>query len=376
MKRQRMLIGLTMATASAALVGCGSSKTTSSAKAVPVKGGTAVVAMTPQGSPNWFFPEVSASTYTEINSQIQELMYKPLVMFNKHNQPDYQISIASGIHYNAKGTQYTISLSHKYQWSNGHPVTAQDVVYAWDIMKAASNPKAPWLYGGSGSGGVPTAWAKVVASGNSTVVVTLAHSANPQWFIHNGLSQITPIPKSVWDKYPTNMTKELKFIQSVSNSPNNPVYQVVDGPFRFSKMVPNRYWDLVPNPHYGGHKARIAKLEFQYETSASAEFAALKTGQVNVGYLPPSMWSARHQLTQDTLSSSYLFGMNYLVPNFNKKSVSGAFSHLYVRQALEMGINQKAIVNSLYHGFGVPMTGPIPSKPQTAFYDKALAKPL
>jgi peptide/nickel transport system substrate-binding protein len=340
-------------------------------------GGTVVVALAPDSPPNWFVPIVSAAAYTEINAQIEFLMYRPLIYLNSKSQVDYSRSLASKIAVSNNGTTYTITLGHKYKWSNGTPVTAQDVVFTWDIIKDATSPHAPWTYGASGSGGVPTDWKSVVAKGKNTVVVTLTKPVNPDWFIHNGLSQLSPIPESVWNRYPTNPQKELSFIESVANSPTNPVYDVVDGPFKFQSWQADNYWSLVPNPHYGGHKASISKLTFEYETSSAEEFTALKEGDVSVGYLPPSMYADRGALTQDRLTSSYLFGMNYMVPNFSPKAPNGigtVFSNLYVRQAMQMGINQQGIIKTLYHGSGIATDGPIPSKPPTIYIDSALNK--
>ncbi len=355
------------------LAGCGSQGAASNAAAA--SGGTVVVAEAPQAPPNWFFPVFSASAYTEINAQIQFLMYRPLIYLTKRNQVDYAKSLISRIRVNPQDDVYTLTLNHKYKWSNGRPITAQDVVFTWNLIHAASQPHAPWVYGPTGSGGVPQDWKSVTAQGNNTVVVTLTKPVNPQWFIHNGLGQISPVPKSIWDKYPNNITQELNFIHSISNAPTNPHYDVVDGPFKFSSWAPNRYWALVPNSKFGGHKASISKLVFQYESSSSNEFAGLKKGLVNVGYLPPSLWNTRNQLSGDTLSRSYLFGFNYLIINMNAKApgnMGPVFSKLYVRQALQMGINQPGMIASMFHGAGVEEDGPIPPQPRTSLYDTAL----
>lgn len=377
MKRAIAVWGLA-ASGAIALAGCGVSPAGNGTTAATHNGGTIVVALAPDSAPNWFVPVFSSSAYIEINAQIQFLMYRPLVYLNKESQVDYSRSLARNIQVGDNGMTYTITLNPKYKWSNGKPVTARDVVFTWDLIKEASAPNAPWTYGAAGSGGVPKDWKSVTAEGQNTVVVKLNEAVNPQWFIHNGLSQITPIPEAVWNKYPDNPIQELNFIKSVSNSPTNPVYKVVDGPFQFKSWQANNDWELVPNPHYGGHKATISKLIFQYETSAANEFVALKNGTVNVGYLPPSMFKAQNELTSDTVTQSYLFGMNYMVPNLNAQAPDGmgkVFSNLYVRQALEMGIDQKGIISTLYHGAGVPTDGPIPSKPPTIYADPALNNP-
>lgn len=364
-------------TLSLTLAGCGAIKNAAHSPSVP--GATVVVAEAPQTPPSWFFPVINATDFTELNVQMEFLMYRPLIYLTKNNRVDYARSLASHITVNPQGSTYVITLGNRYRWSNGRPVTAQDVVFTVNLMKAASQPNAPWVFGGLGSGGMPDDWQSVTAQGAHTVVVHLAHPANPVWFIHNGLSQVFPVPQSVWDKYPENMNKELQMILAAGNTPTNPLYHVIDGPFKFLKWQPNEYWAFVPNPHFGGHKASIAHLIFQYEASSSAQFVGLRNGTISVGYLPPSMWNARKDLTHDVLSSSYLFAMNYIAPNLNPKapgSIGAAFSHLYVRQALEMGIDQKGIIQALYHGEGVATDGPIPPKPATAFYDPSLETPV
>ncbi len=371
------LTSAVLVSSAAILAGCGSSTQPSAAK--PTTGGTAVVALAPQTSPNWFFPTLSAAAYSDVNTQVDSMMYRPLIMFNKEDQVDYARSLVSSITYNSTGTRYVLTLSPKYKWSNGQPITAQDVVFTWDVMQAASGSNAPWTYGGAGIGGVPSLWKSVTADGSNKVIVTITTPSNPDWFIHNGLGQIWPVPASVWDKYPTNMTQELKFINSVANTPTNPVYDVVDGAYHFKSWAANNNWTFVPNKNFGGHPSSLSKVVFQYETNDSSEFLALKAGTVNEGYLPASSWGSRAELTNDTMSAPYELGFNYLIINFNPQAPNGlgpVFSHLYVRKALQMGVDQAGIIQTLFHGLGVEEGGPVASKPVTPYSDPATAKPL
>jgi peptide/nickel transport system substrate-binding protein len=185
-----------------ALSGCGTTTSTAPASTQAVKGGTAVIALATQTSPNWFFPELSAAAFSDVNTQVDSMLYRPLIMFNQHDQIDYARSLVSNISSNASGTRYVLTLSHKYSWSNGHPITAQDVAFTAGIMQAATSTTAPWLYGGAGIGGLPQRWKSVTADGADKVVVTLTTPSNPQWIIHIGVGQIWPVPESVWNKIP------------------------------------------------------------------------------------------------------------------------------------------------------------------------------
>ncbi len=342
------------------------------------KGGTAVVALLAQSAPNWYFPIVPNTDYFAANAQAIAMLYKPLVLMGPNDSPDYAQSLAKGVRWNKSGTVYTVTLNRKWHWSNGRPVTSRDVVFSWQVALASSRPNAPWIYGGAGIGGVPTRIKSVVARGLYTVVVTLNQPSNQQWFIRNGLGQFFGVaPASVWDKYPHNMTKELDFIHSVAGNPLAPEFRVVDGPYRLAAMVPNQYWEFVPNAHYDGHKSLLQKVLFQYETSDQAEFAALKSGTVSVGYMPFSMWDSRHLLTNDSLKPIFRFGFNYVQLNLSPKAQGGigaVFQQLPVRQALQYGINEGQINETFYHGLGAIENSPIAPKPQTAFYDPSLSK--
>ncbi len=341
------------------------------------RGGTVVIAIPPALSPDGFFPVMSTATYSNIDNQIQALMYKPLLFITGSDAINYRRSIARKVTWNKAGTVYTITLGNKYRWSNGKPITSQDIVFDWSIMKAASQSNSPWLFGGAGFGGIPTRWKSVVARNAHTIVVTLNQPSNQQWFVRNGLGQIVPFPKAQWDKYPANMKKELTWINSVVNSPGAAPYKVVDGPYKFSSMQPNQFWAFVPNKHYGGHKSYVSKVMFQYETSDSGEFTGLKTGTINFGYLPYALWDSRMSLTNDTLKPFFLFGFNYMNINMDAKAgfMQKQFAQLYVRQALQMGIDQPGIVRTLYHNQAITEFGPLPSKPKTVFDDPALKNP-
>lgn len=356
---------------------CGSTAAAPPATGAPAPGGTAVVALPVQTSPNWFFPVMSLTADSVVNFQVDDMMYKPLLHISRKDSVDYSRSLASGVTWNSQGTRYVVTLNKKWHWSNGQPVTAQDVVFTYGLMKEASSGASslPWAFAGEGFGGMPGLWKSVVAQGSDQVVITLTTPKNQQWFLRNGINQIVPVPESVWNKYPSNAVQELKYIDSIANSPSSAAYQVVDGPYRFAGSSPNNYWSFVPNKAYDGHKSLLAKVIFQYETSSASEFDALKTGTVNVGYLPPSLLKVRNQLTEDVFSVAYPFGFNYILDNFSPKApgkMGQAFSSLPVRQALQMGVDQPAIIKHLYQGYGAVDDTTVAPEPVTPFFDPAL----
>lgn len=373
--------GYGMLAVSLALVvtGCGSTTNSSTGSAgqsatslKPTPGGTIVIAQAAQTNYNWYLPITDASF--DYNAGLYDEIYKPLLWINNNYSINWQSSIANKITYNKSGTIYHVFLNPKWKWSNGQPVTSKDVLFTWHVIQAASsaNAPAPWPYVGEGTGDIPSGIKSVVANNPYEFTVTLDQPANQQWFIYNGLIQLVPMPAAAWDIH-KNIMKEIKYLGEEATNPN--FISVVDGPFKLQKAVPNQYWTLIPNPEYSGHKSIVSKIILAYEASNTAEFAALRTGEVNVGYMDLSQIGSSKALTSqgDSIVPEYTFGYFDTELNlFPGSQVRGIFKNLYVRQAMEMGINNQAINQYIYHGYADPIDGPIPNIPKTKFYDPAL----
>ena len=377
---QRMALagGLTVALA-VMVAGCGN--TSAAAPAVkPISGGTIVEALAPQAQVSWYNPLQNPANDTLLNSQVAYMMYMPLIYINDKYQVDYRYSVAKKVTYNKAGTVYHVYMNPKYKWSDGKPVTSADVLWTWKIIQAISSTKAPapWPYANADFGDIPSGVKSLVANGKYEFTVTLSQPTIQEWFIYNGLTQLVPLPKQSWDKYPANITKEITYLGREATNPHFDA--VVDGPYKLKSAVPSQSWKFVPNPKYTGGAKAYDTLVLEFEGSDSSEFAALKTGTVQVGYVDLSEYGARSALKGiDRLYPGYNFGYNFMAVNMNSNAKGGlgsVFSQLYVRQALEESIDQSAIDRVVYHGFAPPQYGNIPSKPATAFLDPKLKQPL
>ena len=341
-------------------------------------GGTLVYALPEQTNIPWYFPitnDANASLYT---GQLIDQLYAPLIYINNSYAIDYSASIAQNITYNTQGTVFNVFMNPKWHWSNGAPITAADAVWSFNVLMATESSKAPspWPASALGSGGLPANLKSVKQDSTYEFTITLKSPANQEWFEYNGIAGIPIMPMAVWNKYPNNMTEEITYLGKEATNPK--FDSVVSGPFELQTAIQNQEWVLVPNPNYDGHKSVLSKLILEYEASDSAEFAALKTGEVQIGYLPAADWAARAELP-DRLIKEQSFSYNFTWGNLNKgaeNNVDQIFNNLYVRQAMVMGMNNSAILNVIYHGNGEPQYSPIPSVPKTVFLDPALQKPL
>ncbi|QSO48932.1 peptide ABC transporter substrate-binding protein [Alicyclobacillus mengziensis] len=351
--------------------------TGSSSSSTPTPGGTINLALPPQTNLNWFLPLMNAASDSVYNSQIVDQLYKPLIWINNDYTINWQSSIASKITYNKAGTVYHVFLNPKWKWSDGQPVTSKDVLFTWNVIKAASakNAPSPWPFVGAGTGDIPNGVKSVVANSPTEVTITLDKPANQQWFIYNGIIQLTPMPAHAWDKK-SNIDSEIKYLGS--NATNLMFDSVVDGPFKPVSATSSQSWVIAPNPNYAGHKSVVNKIVFTYEGSTASELAALKSGSLNVGYLDQSQLGEKSSLTSqgDKITPGYPFGIFWTEMNMWPSSpTKSIFDQLYVRQALQMGLDNQGAAQDIYKGYAVPLFGPIPSTPKTTFLDPNLKNP-
>src|SRR5262249_58206503 len=119
-----------------AAAGCTGGGAGPSAGGKPVQGGTAVWAEGTGSAPNYIFPFVS-SAYAGISNTLDfsYLMYRPLYWFDRGSQPVLNPSLSLASPPVFIGRKVTITLKH-YMWSDGTPVTAQNVVFWLHMMLA------------------------------------------------------------------------------------------------------------------------------------------------------------------------------------------------------------------------------------------------
>ncbi len=402
-RRRTALAAVTIAAAAAiGLAACSSGGSPAGAGAgTPVSGGTAYFAEQPLTTPNYIFPLVSGEYFTGANtSDLQTLLYLPLYWYgDKGNTAiDYRLSIGDAPVYSDGNRVVTITLKH-YLWSDGEPVTARDVGFWINLLKANKTEWASYV-----PGGFPDNVVSWQALSPSVVRLQLNASYNPLWFTYNELSQITPLPIA-WDRtslaakapaataanLPDTTTAGARAVYAFLNGlatkiasyASSPIWSVVDGPWRLTGLTTQGTATFVPNPRYSGpDRPRLAKFVELPFTSEAAELSVLRSGtatggpgssgeQISVGYLPdsdlpqqPSLRAEGYQLIKD-----YPYGFDYFEPNFNNPKVGPILRQLYFRQAFQHLVDQTGWIRAYYDGLGVPTYSPVPASPPNPYAD-------
>ena len=148
-------------------------------------------------TPNYIFPIMGSAYYSNVNLyQFQAEMFRPLYWFGEGTDPTFNasLSLAYAPVYSNGGKTVTIKLK-KYDWSDGSPVTSEDVLFFMQMLKAETSIWPVFV-----PGEFPDNVTAMSAPNASTVVFTLSGAYSSNWFTYNELSQITPLPSHAWDK--------------------------------------------------------------------------------------------------------------------------------------------------------------------------------
>jgi peptide/nickel transport system substrate-binding protein len=390
-RRKLRLAGVAvMAAVALAAAGCGSSggsSSTPTSTGKAIKGGTVTWAEPPGAQPNYIWPFTPITNYSTYNSQgFQWLMYRPLYLFGGNNNTvsvNYPLSLANAPVYTNGGKTVTITMKG-WKWSDGETVNASDVVFWLNMMKAE---KAN--YAGYAPGLLPDNLVSAKGSGN-TVTLTLNKAYGSYWFTYNQLAEITPMPAD-WDVTSlgaapgsggcaTSVSKcaaVYKFlagqVKDTSTYATSKIWGTDDGPWKLSAFSPSGNDTFVPNKAYSGSpKPKIAVFKELPYTDDTTEYTALKTGSLDVGYVPDQDMAQKPANalipSTDPLSGYYLkpylsYGIYYYQPNFNNPTFGAVFKQLYVRQALQEVNDQVGMDNTIYRGYSVPTSGGVPTTP-------------
>lgn len=396
--RRKRRVASVAAIAAAAVIaaGCGSSgssnNSSNKSSGKPIAGGTATWAEPPGSQPNWIWPYVPITNYSVYNSQsFQWLMYRPLYMFGNNGNSatvNYPLSPANAPIYS--GNKVTINMKG-WKWSNGETVDASDVMFWLNMMKAE-----PTNYAGFAPGLLPDNLVSAKATGPLQVTLTLNKSYSSFWFTYNQLAEITPMPKAWdvtkmgatagsggcatdsaadnWAKCKAVYSFMLAQTKATSTYASSPIWGVVDGPWKLSGFTTDGNDTFVPNKSYSGSpKPKISVFKEVPYTSDSTEYTAVKTGALNVGYVPVADLAPRTGSSPlpstNPLGSSYKLVPNfpylisYYQPNFDNPTVGWLFRQLYIRQALQMVADQLGMSKAAYRGYAYPTSGPVPNQP-------------
>jgi peptide/nickel transport system substrate-binding protein len=390
--------------AASAVAACSSSKTTSLPNSfsggfgkVPAAAtgaqhaGTITVAEAPGTAPTWILPLVTsaADTVTTVSDFEQE-SWRGLYWFGNGVEPTFNqaLSLADPPKWSNGDKTVSVTLTGKYKWSDGKPITAQDVLFFYDEVKAAlKEDAANWAPFSPGLG-IPDEIKSVTTPNSSTVVFDLTKAVNPTWFWDDELSTIVPMPAQAWSKtsasgpiinfaVPANATKIYNYLSAQSKQETtygtNPLWKTVDGPYTVTSFNDSTgAYTLTPNKAYDGPHAKTeSTVDVVPYTSDTAEFNAVRAGSIDVGYLPLTDLK-QVKIVENGGYNVFgypTFAFSYVTYNFLDKTgdFNKIIAQLYIRQAIAHLENEQGYIKAFMDGAGGQGYGPVPVHPKSPF---------
>ncbi|MDA8311856.1 MAG: ABC transporter substrate-binding protein [Actinomycetota bacterium] len=370
--------------AAAINAGLSSSASAATAKSHAQRSGVVTMAEGAQGTPDNIFPFVTGATNILANYNLMAKMWPPLYTLGARSSIqaiNSAASLAKPPVYSDGDTVVSVTLK-KYRWSDGTPLTARDVTFFMNLLKAE---KTKWARYTPGS--MPDNVVSYTVKGARTIVFKLNHAYNPVWFTDTELAAIVPMPQQAWDEEsasgpvgnydetPAGARAVYSFLlaqgKDIASYDTNPLWQVVDGPWKLKRFTSNGFVALVPNPAYSGpDKPHIAEFEEVPFTSSTAEFDAVLSGSVDIGYVPvtdlaelPRVEGAGYKIVRSELMAINMLSLNYRSP-----VVGPLVKQLYIRKALNDVMNQPEQIKAILGGIGGYVDyGPIPTVPKTPY---------
>jgi peptide/nickel transport system substrate-binding protein len=356
----------------------------------PTKGGTITYGQLTGSTPAWILPilpSAQASIYTQdfLDNQFLPLYNGPVGGTPEIN---YGLSLAPAPTFSNGNKTVTIHMKTGFKWSNGKPVTADDLLFDIDLIQQALKENAS-NWSAFTPGQFPQSVSSITEPNKSTLVINLKRSWNPSFFLNDQLqANIIPMPSTDWNiakaggphlnwRTPSNAKSIYDYLAkqggAVATFGTNPLWKIADGPFVMSSFNPtNSSYVWKANPSYGGSpKPAAAAISVETFTGITPLLNSLKTGALDIGQVDNSQLGQVPSLRSAGYSVFGYGELGWFAALFNFKDATNHFnsiiSQLYVRQALARLVDQPAYLSGIFKNAGQLSYGPVPSVPPTPF---------
>ena len=272
--------------------------------------------------------------------------------------------IASDWTVSEDGLTYTFTLRDGVEWSDGRPLTAQDIVFTYDAINTDSvaSPRR------SGFDTVES-YAALDAQTFEVQLKSLDCTSLSNW----GVQGI--IPAHVYNNDP----------ETIPDNPENLAPTVVSGPFTFVEHVPDDHVTLAANPSYFRGQPNVDTWTYRVYADQSAELAGLLAGEVSytnpvgpqfVSVIEGEIASGKPMQMRKWFTNGYTFvGYNLADPanpqnGWDDLDGDGKYTEgeppleqdphpvlgdKLVRQAINTSIDYTGIINKVAFGQGGPI---------------------
>lgn len=377
-RRWALLTGAAIAV-SALLAGCsGGGSTASGSDSDEIN-----YALPANFTPNWILPIGTAAHLNTNNGSIAQSLYEPLVAYDGSTGKiawNKDGSVATDVSFASDSKSATVTLGDRH-WSDGKAITSRDVEFWFNLIKAN---KDQW--GSYSEGKAPDNWTSFKVVDDTHFTITFDKAYNSDWMLANQLSHIIPLPQHTWDKTSasakvsdadetTSGAKQVwKYLNTaagkISDYASDDLWKTISGPYGVKSFTTAGKVTLTANSKYdGGEKPSIKTVNLLPFTTADAEVNAVRSGEVDYGYINATDMDQKSSFTAKGYSVEPWTGwaITYMPYNFNNPTMGAVFKQLYARQAVQMSIDQKSLSKVVFNGTATSTYGPIPQAQESDY---------
>jgi peptide/nickel transport system substrate-binding protein len=287
--------------------------------------------------PSNFNPVLSTDS---VASTIESRVFNGLLKMN--DDLELELDLAESYRLLDDGLRYRFHLKKGVKWHDGHPFTAHDVKYTFEIIL---NPKTNTVRRSNFViGGKPLLFNVI---DTHTIDIVLPELFSPALI---RLSSAI-IPKHILEKVDIN--------KAAFNR-----HPIGTGPFRFVAYKSGQFVKLTRNDHYFGQRPKLTDILFKVIPDNNTAVLSFEKGELDSSSIPPKEKKRFQSKSQMTLYSYTPLSYTYL--GFNLKH--RFFKDSKVRQAIAYAINKNALLNGVLKGQG--KVANIPSSPVLWSYPK------
>jgi peptide/nickel transport system substrate-binding protein len=233
-----------------------------------------------------------------------------------------------------------VTIKPKARWSDGRPVSVNDLVFTWQMHINPKNEVA------SRSGWDSIRTIKKVNTKTARITFTKPYAA---WKVLLA-DQIYPDVLKAEDFNSTWITNYNKPGTNVS---------MASGPFKLQSYTKGQSLTMVRNSTFWGKRPSLDKIVFRFITVTDSEIQAIRGGEVDAIYPQPQLQlaSLRGQSgirIQSNLGST----LEHIDFNMGPKSSNPLLAQRWFRQAIAFSLDRRAMINQLFRTLN-PRLGPL-----------------
>jgi len=335
-RRKLFAVALAGVLASGGLAACGDSPNQGNKKAA---GGATFLTVGMPNGPQTENHNPFLTTSAGAQLGYRWMLYEPLMMWNpvKPAEPS-RPWLATGVEWTPDFKKATITVRDNAKWSDGKPVTADDVAYTFNLIKKteALNLAA-------------TPYGEITASG-STVTATFTSSM----FVYKDtwLGQTPIVPKHIWEG-----------IKDPTTDPNKT--PVGSGPYTLKTFTPQTTTLTARTEGYWQDLPQVKELRYTSYTDNNAQTTALTDGSAEWSFVFIPNYKT---VFIDKDPAHYkvwappVLGIHGLYINTAK----APFDNVALRKAMSMVVNREDIFNQASAGYFHPLVTSVTGLPSPA----------